>query len=259
MRVIDSLSYPGKTINEDCLIITDKCIAVLDGSSGLGGSDFGAEQFVTEFRSRFIECIEDGMSLTDSVNSVISNIKQRMFIDPSAIPPSASGLFVYEDDDSVDILNIGDCTGYLYTNSGIIRVFSDEVSRFDQQVINSMLFEREKTGKNIIDIVAQDNIQQMLMDNRRRMNAPDGYRILSVNMSPVSDSDIVSYDKSTIDEIVLFSDGFMAKEEELKSQNRDLEALYKSLRTREREDPFFNKHPRFKMSDDASAIVIKIQ
>ena len=90
------------------------------------------------------------------------------------------------------------------------------------------------------------------------MNHPDGYRIISLNMKPVEKQDIVSVKKDNVDEIILYSDGFNLMEKEIISGKLDFSVMYQMLRAKENEDSRLNTYPRFKKSDDASIISLRI-
>jgi hypothetical protein len=98
----------------------------------------------------------------------------------------------------------------------------------------------------------------MLLSHRKKMNAEGGYEILSFNMRKLDSADIKTFKKEDIDRIIFYSDGFDMFREDLAASDVDLSALYEKLRREENEDFLLNKNPRFKVSDDASAIVFEI-
>ena len=88
------------------------------------------------------------------------------------------------------------------------------------------------------------------------MNTEDGYKVLSFNTLPVSDSELHTFNKNDTNCIVIYSDGFDLLEDEIINGNDDFSSLYDKLRRIENEDCKLNKYPRFKISDDASIMKI---
>lgn len=262
MKILDWLSLPGNETNEDTIWYNENCAIVLDGSTSLKGSFYPASVFVKDFINVFSEQIAKTGTLYKAVNDTISVLKKKLNLqekaDASQILPSAAGVFVYETENSIQILTIGDCTAILFGNFGIKKIYSDEVESFDNKVIQRMIQLRHSSGADIRDIVSWDEIRNMLVENRKMMNHPDGYRIISMDMKPVSEKDIVSFNKNTVNKVVLYSDGFDFMEKEILDGETDFHALYQKLRKSEESDSLLNMDPRFKKSDDASIISLQI-
>lgn len=262
MKVIDRLSCAGNRINEDAIWCSEHCALVLDGATMLKDSVYPASVFVKEFIDVFSQQIADSSSLWEAVNGTVSVLRERRStgddFDPTRIPSSASGIFVYETDDEIQVLTIGDCTAILSGRLGIKKVYSGEVEAYDQKVIRRMIELHKTTGADIADLVLSDEIRDMLVENRKMMNRPGGYRILALNLGPVNEKDILSVKKDEVDQIVLYSDGFHQMEKDIIGGETDCSLLYKKLRETENADFCLNAYPRFKKSDDASILVLKI-
>ena len=259
MKIESYISRPGKDTNEDFLIMLPSCAGILDGSSGLGGLDFGAKDFVETFAEHFEKQINIGGTLVESVNHAIEIIKDKYALEKGKISPSASLLLVMETSNQLQILSIGDCYCQVFYNNGDYKLISrDEVAPFDQAVISRMLEIRKDTDQDLSTLLRTDEIQDFLISNRKKMNAPDGYRILAPNMEFVREEEVVILPKDNISNLVLFSDGFSLMFDEFKNRNWDLERVFDLLRSTEHSDETLNKYPRLKISDDASAIVLSI-
>ena len=262
MRIVSMLSKAGKKRNEDIIWHNENCAVVLDGSTPLTETPFPADQFVKSFVDIFSVSIEKNKSLYKAANETISILKKQWYNSTSeewSALPSAAGAFVLITEDSVQLLHVGDCKAVLRGKIGVQKVMSDDIERFDQKVIEKMHSIRDITGANMDDIVEMKEIKRMLLNNRRMMNVKNGYRILSFNMNPFTKRDILEFSKNDIDSIVMFSDGFSIVEEDILRGTFDAETLYVKLRTIENSDPYFNKYPRFKKSDDASIVFLNVE
>lgn len=259
MHIDSYVSHPGKEVNEDLLIMSPKCSGILDGSSGLGGMEFGAKAFIEYFSEQLISGIDSGKGLVEAVNQAIEKIKERYSTIDGVIPPSASLMIAYETDTDIQVLSIGDCYCYLFFKNGEYELlYKDEVAPYDQSVIDRMIEIRKDTDQNIGDLINTEEIQAFLIRNRKKLNSPEGYRILAPNMDFVSEKEVISWPKSDISRLVMFSDGFSLIKEEFVSMNLDLDSLYQELREKENSDHDLNSFPRLKISDDASALIISI-
>lgn len=262
MKMTDHYSHAGGAVNEDALWYSERCALVLDGSTSLEDSAYPASVFVKDFIGEFSVAIAKTKSLCAAVNMTIEALKERVCAegepDAGGLFPSAAGVFVYETDTQIQMLTLGDCTAVFVGSFGVRKIYSPEVEAFDSGVINRMAEIREATGADMCDIVRSDEIREMLVENRRMMNRPGGYRILSLNTEPVSEEDIITFDKSQVDKIILYSDGFELMEKDIISGDTEYALLYQRLREKERADASCNEYPRFKQSDDASILSLKI-
>ena len=264
MLVIEQeLSYPGTDVNEDLVWHGPHDAVVLDGSSTLSGTGHDAVEFVRAFIGCYENEVAAGRGLVESVNSAISSLRERF--DPSlyaeGIVPSAAGAFVRETHDALEVVSIADCTVVVLGRDGsVTRVRDCAIDRFDAEVIELAASIRTDTGMDIAETMRLPQIRSALLANRKRMNTPGGYRVLASNMEPIDASSVVRFDKDTVARVLVHSDGFDSATEgvSLASCDLDLEGLYRELRASERADVSLNRRPRFKVSDDASALLLRI-
>lgn len=263
-RIIDRISLPGGLKNEDLIHFDTNNVLLLDGSTGLSSDAPDACRFVSEFTDRFLRLISQTGDLCFSVNHALKLLYEQfrqehpVFSD-GLIFPSASAVIAHLSGDRLRIFNIGDCTTVVYGKEKNTVLYSDQVDRFDHEVIAEMLCLRKETHADIADIVKSDGIKRMLMENRRKMNTPDGYEILSFNMPECTPAHLFTVDANDVLQIVMFTDGFKRLERELADPARPpLSVLGARLRREEQEDASMNAHPRFKVSDDASAVIFEI-
>ena len=265
IKIIDEISKAGNIINEDLIWHNENCVVIFDVATSLNkNSKFSSEWFVKEFAKLFEKNIINSKDLITSVNKSISELYSTYLnkggVDKIEFFPSASAIFVYEKKDVIEILNIGDCTALVFKKNKIKRIYCNEVQKNDNKVIKKTLKIRKETGKDISEILKDDQVKEKLISNRKLMNKKkNGYQILAFNISKIKAKQIKRFKKSKIKKMVLFSDGFDFKQQLFYSGNLDLESIYKDLRKDENEDIKLNAYPRFKISDDASAIIFKFE
>ena len=258
LRVTQSLSEAGGKENEDRIWHNDSVFVVLDGSTSLNNSQYTSSWFNDVFLQGFTGSISKGEALADAINAGILTAREQ-YVTPKeldALPPSAAGIFVQEIGNQIEVLTIGDCTGLFFMSDGeYIKIYDKGVSRLDDAVLNECVQLREKTGKSISELMKTEQIREHLVANRKLMNHPNGYRILTPDM-PLGDfGKKYTFPAEKLRRIVLFSDGFDLMEDKFHAPSFSLKELYKELRYIEQSASSFDSIPRFKISDDASAIV----
>ncbi len=265
IRVIDEISLPGGLKNEDYFQYNDNTVVFLDGSSGLSADAPDSCWFVQRFTDIFLQWMSKTDDLCDSVNGAISALYQEFLQESpdhgdNTVFPSASLVIAHICGDKLQLLNIGDCTTLLFGEQSITEIYDTQVDRFDDAVIAKMMEIRQQTGEDISTIVQSTPIRELLLHNRRKMNATDGYEILSFNMQSRTVANLLTFDLADIHRVVMFTDGFKSMEEALFAPDcPKFAVLYDTLRAEEKADASLNQRPRFKISDDASAIMFEIE
>lgn len=265
IRVIDEISLPGGLKNEDFFQYNDDTVVFLDGSSGLSADAPDSAWFVQRFSHIFLQFMSETEDLCYSVNRSIETLYQEFLQqypnhDDSTVFPSASVVIAHICNEKLQLLNIGDCTTLLFGDQGVMEIYDTQVDRFDDVVIEEMVRVHQQTGEDIAEIVRSKPIQKLLLANRRKMNATDGYEILSFNMQSRTVANLLTFDLADIHRVVMFTDGFKSMEEALLAPDcPKLAVLYDTLRAEEKADASLNLRPRFKISDDASAIMFEIE
>ena len=261
--ILQSLSLAGGSENIDYIRATERCVLLLDGSTPLIKSNYATSRFTELFAKCFFELFEAGESATDAINGAIANVYEdfKTCVENNDVGyfPSATLVLAYMENGKLCIINIGDSTALVVMKNGkVVRISSDDVPRFDNSVIDRMKQIRSHTGMDMSDIIVLPEIREMLVKNRGFMNKPDGYRIVAFEMESVGEKDIIRFDASKVERIILHSDGFDDLGDELLSPDANLEQIYANLRKMENDDYLMNKYPRLKVSDDASAVIFTI-
>ena len=264
LKILQSLSLAGGKQNIDLVRATDDCILVLDGSTPLVKSAYDASRFTVDFADAFFERVGRGESIPSAISTALSDVfelfKREVTDGAADTYPSACLLVAYMCEGRLHIINIGDTAALIVLKDKSVKtVTCSDVPYFDGMVIERAKQIRKESGADICDVMKLPEIKQMLIDNRGRMNKPDGYRILAFGMSDVDEGEIMSFDVRDIDRVVLHSDGFDGYAKELTAEDADLEKIYALLREKENADASLNADPRFKISDDASAVIFTIE
>ena len=260
IRVLQALSEAGGAANEDLICCEPDLLMLLDGSTSLIPTDFDARRFTRGFAEGMRAHAE--LALPERVNRALE-YTEALYRQSGAgsgedFYPSAAGIFVQERSGWLEILAVGDCTGLFFTDEGLITVTDDRVKRLDDGVLARCAELAAREGKSVAELVKSEEIRRLLLANRRKMNRPDGYKILSFEMPPCTDAGLIRLRADRVRRIVLHSDGFDAVAEDFLAPELSLEEIYEKLRRAEALDPGFEAMPRFKPGDDASALVAEL-
>lgn len=279
MKVVKYLSDAGNLYNEDKIFFKDDYVLLLDGSTGLkknlikeyhSDAIWFVEQ-VTNYIERAIEHSEDTKTL---IVNMLYSLRSSFFalledsIEVEAIDfPSASMVLVREKGDTIEICNIGDCTTVIEFVNNTLQVEHDQrVPRLDQTVVDKMMSLRANEKLDINE--ARKRVLTDLIFNRKKKNTVDGYDILGFDtLEP--NLMIKSFDRKTIANICIFSDGFEAYYSTLGLANNvsdfyqllqteNLSQLIEHIRTIENQDEDCIIYPRLKKSDDASVVLVRV-
>lgn len=264
LKVQYMLSHAGNPDkpNEDLIFCSDNCIAVLDGATNLNGSDYGANEFVGDFVERFAPLIKS-LPLPQAVCTAVTDLyRYKIGNRPAprdiALYSSAAAAFAVETETSLLVMTLGDCAALIFTDDGVKKIKNTALEKLDAIVTSRLKQLHEQTGADVADLLQTAEIHDMLIENRKKMNTADGYKSISFNLNPLTDGDVNVIDKSKIQKAVLYSDGFQSMEREI-IDGMPVDEMYKILRQNELADRKLNKHPRFKISDDASIVCFTVK
>ncbi|MCL6599911.1 MAG: protein phosphatase 2C domain-containing protein [Alicyclobacillus macrosporangiidus] len=267
--------------NEDRAVCTARGAAAIDGATGLGGRRRFSD---TSDAAWFAETLADALSrllcddrplldnLAEAVRAARREADHRMPEWRSLAPheqPSASLAAVKLREDALEYAILGDCTLALRAAAGPVRVFSDpRLAPLDDAVIR-FIHERQRKGQGYEEAKAE--ALPLLRANRNRMNTPDGYFAASLDGKGIPHAVTGRLPAEAGLRGVLSSDGFsravdlfgLADWAALTGSVRPgeagpLAAAADRLRQAEANDPDCLRHPRLKVSDDATAILFEI-
>lgn len=284
IRVLEALSTPGSKdrVNEDALGSNEHCAFVLDGATGLGdeqlvdpsGSDAAwlARSAAEWFSRNMTERCDAKQIVHDFITA-----SRREFQDASqgqTVPryawPSASLAMLCRREDHVTFLGLGDCTLYVARDDAVER----------HCALSSFATTETKAAATQIGRAGGLNDDGNLLDHRETL---DGLRrarelqntveggIWTLGLEPIATDHIVSEGIGIKPPFhaLLCSDGFSALVETYSRYSPEtlfdaalsggLEKLMEELRHIENEiDPHATLYPRFKRSDDATAMLCSV-
>lgn len=281
LQVIDSLSIPGSVEreNDDAMGATGSLAFVLDGVTSLsdlpllpGRSDAA---WVARVARDLLLKAQDAASsdLRGLVREVATDIKHA-FETQSSRPPVARHELPWTTLSLIGVepgrlltCYVGDSRILVETGDDRIHSIGRTPSRgaYEAQLAAKML----SAGKGIgVDALRQTVAEELRLE-RERVNTPEGYWLLGADPA-VSDHLFMAsmvLDGPAI--ALLATDGFYALVEDYHAfddrellataQTIGLEALGGQLRRIEDADPWGKRFPRMKKSDDATALLVRVE
>ena len=276
--VLDSISKSGGKSNDDLIGITESCVWLLDGATGLtdnnilpGTSD--AKWFVQAVSRNMVDNLQKDLSLNIILENVINAVIKEFEgeVNNESIEdiqkPSASFTIARIAGECVELGNIGDCRAiYKNCEKEVGSFGTSRVTELDQFVVNRMVELKQKGSINDDEIWLK--LKDILYRNRNLKNTDEGYWILDLTLRPIPYLQKISIFTEDIEEILLVSDGLyrLVDTYHLYSDETFLNAalslgldgLYDKLRDIENMDSDCQLYPRIKPQDDASGLLVSL-
>ena len=171
--------------------------------------------------------------------------------------PLASSLAVRLDAEGLEIGWLGDCVGFLWSEGRVTRLGAEKEIRNSEAERAASLAEHG-LGTRSAPILA----------NLKSTRGRPGMRVLSVDPAHMAQVDSARVPCAPGDEVLLMSDGYAALIDSYAAYDdtalfeairaRGLAAIAEELRAIERDDAACTRYPRFKASDDATALWLRI-
>lgn len=272
----DFISMSEDRVNEDIAYAENNYGWVIDGATGLNktnltGSKGDVYWFVNEWnnylkdnildKSKDIkEIVSKGMDFIGNKFNKISSLKYPDKVDL----PAASIAIIRINNNKVEYFLLGDCTLIVENNNGkssiIKQTLLDKLDNIAKAEMNKLML-----NEGISFIEARQRINPLLIKHRLLKNTPEGYWTLGFDRNAVENSLYGYLDLEECKKALLMSDGFSAIFDNYKYIEADnlisiiekqgLHQVYKTIRLIENEDADVVKFPRFKKSDDSSAVI----
>jgi hypothetical protein len=268
--LLDHVSDPGRAgrANEDGWGLCGAFAWVIDGATGLGERPLlDAESDAAWLTAVVSEALAEGAETADDPGALLSHaarVAERRFVAERVRAPeeryeipTAAILLARFDEVGVTAVDLGDCGMYLEENGGVRRIGGTDAGR-ELEKTNAQRLMAGGGGRSA-DVVA------FLREVRGRANTPAGYAILAPDADSATRArrNFLPFRAGTA---LLLTDGFEAAVEDyaLHSPESLLAAAdrlgdtLKALREVERNDPACTRFPRFKPSDDATALTLRV-
>ncbi len=276
--ILETLSLPGNPYktNDDAFGHVDNAAVVLDGATSLGDplmpGDSDAAWLAHFGARRLMAHVRDGDAPVDALRYALADA-QKSFEALRRRPPAqaweipfASMAFAVEAPGGFDFLRFGDCAGLLARPGEAVEILGES---FAAKAHEARLAAKSAKEKGVAPAAA-DNLPEflpMLRKARDRVNRGDHWLF---SPDPRAADHVarqhVAAPKGAM--LLLASDGFLALATDYSAYTADsffakavsggLAALAEELRAIEEADADGRKFPRFKKSDDATAVLLRI-
>lgn len=274
--VVDTCSLPGspKRPNEDAFGTTGPFAWVIDGATGLGdfecldGPSDAAWLAATAsaILAARIEAGETG--LVALLDGTIDDLARRFEREQVRPPegrhqrPTASILIARFDAHGIDVAELGDCCLFAQAGGGdVLTIGSDRAGRAAERDAARRMIAHRAT-------LETPEVRRLMREGRARHNTPGGYWVLGLDREAAAHARLRRLDIGAPVQVLLATDGFAALVEDYRlydapgllaaAASGGLAALADELRALEQvEDPDCLSFPRFKPSDDATALLVR--
>lgn len=269
LSVVDAVSDPGWAgrANEDGWGTAGRFAWIIDGATGLGDEPLldapSDAAWLTAVISGALAEHAEAEHDPGALLSAAAAVAEARFLAERRRPPderyeipTCAVLVARFEDEGVTTVDLGDCAMFLSAGGSVRRVGGTEAGRALEKA-NAERLMKGGGGRS-------PEVTALLREVRNRANTPGGYPILAPdagsarrarrNFLPAAEG------------LALFvTDGFEAAVEDyglhtpesLLAHADRLGDVLSALRTVERDDPDCTRHPRFKPSDDATAVALR--
>ena len=268
-------------VNEDFFGWTETAAWVLDGATGVARETLPYPSDAYWFVRTFSEHLHRNLVETPSastlqlLNSVVDTTRDKferltgLDTTRSDRLPSAAFVLIRVLNETLEITSLGDCKALFRDRLGAVRVFYDpSLEPFENRTLQALESLRQRSP----DSEQHDLIRELkptIRENRKSMNQPGGYRVLSLNRVDESSIETASVDIGDGEIVALASDGFLRytevfgqdSNESLYRQlsNDQPAAIVDSIRQLENGDADCRQYIRVKKSDDATCLVVRVR
>jgi hypothetical protein len=278
-QILDMLSLPGDPAkpNEDAVLAESFAAVVMDGTTPVSESLLPGRSdaaWIAGFGARrLISHLKDGDSprgalrhaLADAERS-FAGLRRRAPRAPYELP-YASMMMAVPCDSGFDALWYGDCSALVQPAGAKCEVIGQALDKRASESADARRFMEEK-GLAPVEALAREEFLPLFRKGRNKVSRPGK----SWLFSPVTEaSEHVAHVRIAAPAgtlVLLCSDGFLALASGYSvcdapglvaaAVSKGLKALGEELRAFEDGDPEGRRFPRFKKSDDATAVLLKL-
>lgn len=285
IRIIDSITDPGSPSrpNEDSAGGNVSCAFVIDGATGLGGTSIvglhGSDAaWLARFaQSTFEELIRNGRPVAEVVRELNQRAANVVHEAAHALPieawnlPIASFQMVHVEGNRLVTHGLGDCRLFLVDADGKVVETSAIKAAYAKERDGARRAIAQSGGFATHQALADEPVVRDELRRRRAAYNQPGGSVWTLGIEPAAADHLASeqLDVSLPARGLLCSDGFAALADQYgrygvsdlvrAATSTGLAPLLKELRQIERvEDPDGQQFPRFKVSDDATAVLFEI-
>lgn len=274
-----SITMPGTPINEDTAYADKTAGWVIDAATGLTDSRYTSEGSDGEwFKNQWDKYLGKLMNNSEyTIKEIVKNgiklIRDEFFKEAGTAEvknierPSASLAMVRFNKNTMEYLLLGDCSLLIqYADGHVERIKDTSLEKFDGKAISEL--DRIRRENNTTFQEARKAINPLLIKHRCMKNTPEGYWSLEFNDKAVEHCIEGKIPAKDVDSILLLTDGFASVYDiygfcsikELFSiiKTKGLNEVCNIIRNIEDKDSDMREFPRFKKSDDTSAVYYRL-
>lgn len=277
-ELLDSLSLPGDAAkpNEDAFGHDAAAAVVLDGATPLGDGLMPGPSdaaWIARFGARrLLAHLRDGEGARKAVRGALADA-QKSFEALRRHPPEevwqtpcASMMLAVAGEGGVEFLSFGDCAALVQPEGGAVMVVGET---FDKRAAEAKRAQAIAKEKNLSPAsgLSRPEFLGALRATRNRVNSGSSW-LFSPDAKAASHASRRIVKTAPGTRLLLASDGFLALASDYGAYGADslmqaavekgLEALGEELRAIEAGDAVGDKFPRFKKSDDATALLLRL-
>lgn len=277
-ELLEALSLPGDPAkaNEDSFGHEAGGAVVLDGATPLGGGLMPGPSdaaWIAQFGARrLLAHLRDGEGARKALRGALADA-QKSFEALRLGPlqhvwqtPCASMMLAVESGEGVEFLWYGDCAALVKQGDGAVTVVGENFDKRAAEAERARTIGREKNLSPAANL-SRPEILEMLRAARGRINSGNSWLFSpEVKAAAHASRRVIRLAPGAI--LLLMSDGLLALASDYgaysadslmaAAQGKGLAALGAELRAIEAGDPGGDRFPRFKTSDDATALLLKV-
>lgn len=279
LELVEYLSLPGdpaKT-NEDAFAEGTNAAVVLDGATPLGDSLMPGPSdaaWIAQFGARrLIAHLEGGDGARKALRAALADtqksfeaLRRRPLEEMWQTPCASMMLAVETEGTAIEFLWFGDCAALVKQNDAPVTVIGETFDKRAAEAQRAQAIARERNLSPAAGLSRPEFIGD-LRASRNRINS-GGNWLFSPDVKAASHVSRRVMRLAPGSAVLLASDGFLALASDYGRYSADslmaaalsdgLAPLFGELRAIEAEDAGGDKFPRFKKSDDATALLLKL-
>jgi hypothetical protein len=278
-EVVDSISVAGNPdkANEDALADYKHAAVVLDGATGLGDSlmpgasdaawlsNFGARRLMAHLREGAAPKTAVRNALADAEQS-FKALRRREPQETYEIP-FASMMLAVERKGGIDALSFGDCAGLVKRPDENVQIVGEA---FEKRAKESERVGKVAAARGLAPAagINRPEFLSALRAARNTVNTQKGGWLFGPDARASAHVKEMRVDAPQGTTVLLMTDGFLALASDYHAYDADqlvsaaiskgLKVLAEELRAIEADDPEGRTFPRFKKSDDATALLLRV-
>jgi len=283
LEIVETLSDPGKAdrANEDRFGFNEACAFVVDGATGLGDRQFmpgfGSDaawiaQFAAERLARQLNATADVVQVIRGISTQARDtFLQTAGQQPRYAWPLAALAALHVSDTGLEFIGLGDSVVYLLHENGEAETFTALPHAFANEQAAARLHIERVGGIGVSGSAVNDpQTLEKLRRGRERQNTPEG-TVWSLGLVPETADHLVRTKihlngsatalvcSDGLADLVSLYGRYDAAALVRRAAAEGLAPLFAELRHMEREvDPDGLTYPRYKQSDDTTAILLTI-